>query len=223
MAHVGETIEHPLTGERLTFLETAATTGGEKLRIAVEMAPGGALAGPHAHPRAEERFEITAGRVQMKRSGKTSVLEVGETVVVQAGEGHNWGNPFDEPAAIAVDLYPALRMETFFETLFGLASDGLINPRTKTPSFLQLALLLHDFRGDIHFPTGIAGAAVRGMAAVVTPLARARRYRSVYPTTALRTRHSLRAPRAAPDSSIHSFRRQPTTFSTACANQLRRS
>ena len=63
MAHVGETIEHPLTGERLTFLETAATTGGEKLRIAVEMAPGGALAGPHAHPRAEERFEITAGRV----------------------------------------------------------------------------------------------------------------------------------------------------------------
>ena len=41
--------------------------------------------------------------MQMKRSGKTSVLEVGETVVVPAGEGHNWGNPFNEPAAIAVD------------------------------------------------------------------------------------------------------------------------
>jgi hypothetical protein len=34
MAHVGETIEHPLTGERITFLATAASTGGEKLRIA---------------------------------------------------------------------------------------------------------------------------------------------------------------------------------------------
>ncbi len=116
MAHVGQTLEHPLTGERLTFLETAASTGGEKLRIAVEMAPGGALSGPHVHPRAEERFEITAGRVQMTRSGKTSVLDVGETAVIPAGEGHIWGNPFDEPAAIAVDLYPALHIETFFET-----------------------------------------------------------------------------------------------------------
>ena len=71
------------------------------------------------HPRAEERFEITAGRVQMKRSGETSILGVGETVIVPPGTDHVWGNPFDEPAAIAVDLYPALRMETFFETYFG--------------------------------------------------------------------------------------------------------
>lgn len=31
MAHVGQTIEHPVTGERLTFLETAAMTGGSHL------------------------------------------------------------------------------------------------------------------------------------------------------------------------------------------------
>ena len=29
MAHVGKTIEHPLTGERITFLETAGSTGGK--------------------------------------------------------------------------------------------------------------------------------------------------------------------------------------------------
>jgi hypothetical protein len=28
MAHVGEIIEHPHTGERITFLETSATTPG---------------------------------------------------------------------------------------------------------------------------------------------------------------------------------------------------
>jgi hypothetical protein len=39
MARVGQIIEHPLTGERVTFLETAASTGGEKLRIGIEMAP----------------------------------------------------------------------------------------------------------------------------------------------------------------------------------------
>ena len=187
MAQVGETIEHPLTGERLTFLETAASTDGEKLRIAIEMAPHGALGGSHAHPHAEERFDITAGRVEMKRSGKSSVLGVGETVVIPSGVGHTWGNPFDEPAAVAVDLYPALRMEIFFETWFGLARDGLMSPKAKLPSFLQLALVLHDFRADINFPVGVAGAAARGLAAVVTPLARARGYRSVYPQYSTRT------------------------------------
>ena len=181
MAHVGQVIEHPLTGERVTFLETAASTGGEKLRLGIEMAPGGALAGSHCHPGAEERFVVTAGRVQMKRSGKTSILDVDETVVVPAGEGHTWGNPFDEPAAIGVDLYPALRMETMFETLFGLACDGLLNERTKLPTFLQMALMLHDFRADIHTPPGIVGTPVRALAAIMAPLARARGYQSVYP------------------------------------------
>ena len=40
MAHVGEIIEQPLTGERITFLETAATTGGDFLKISLEVAPG---------------------------------------------------------------------------------------------------------------------------------------------------------------------------------------
>ncbi len=181
MARVGQIIEHPLTGERVTFLETAASTGGQRLRLAIEMAPGGALPGSHSHPGAEERFMVTAGRVQMKRAGKTSIIDVGESMVVPAGEGHTWGNPFDEPAAIAVDLYPALRMETMFETLFGLASDGLLSKRTKLPTFLQMALMLHDFRPDIHSPPGIVGAPVRGLAAILAPLARARGYRSVYP------------------------------------------
>jgi quercetin dioxygenase-like cupin family protein len=181
MAQVGQVIEHPLTGERVTFLETAASTGGEKLRLGIEMAPRGALPGSHSHPGAEERFVVTAGRVQMTRSGKTSIFDVGETVIVPAGEGHTWGNPFDEPAAIAVDLCPALRMETFFETLFGLASDGLISKRTKLPNFLQAALLVHDFRPDIHSPPGIVGTPVRGLAAILAPWARARGYQSVYP------------------------------------------
>jgi quercetin dioxygenase-like cupin family protein len=66
---------------------------------------------------------VAAGRVQIKTSGRTQVAEAGETVVVPRGAGHVWGNPFDDPATIVVTLRPALRMETFFETFFGLASD----------------------------------------------------------------------------------------------------
>ncbi len=180
MAHVGETIEHPLTGERLTFLETATTTGGDFLKISVEMAPGGSLPLPHAHPRAEERFQVTTGRIQIKTNGTSRIAEAGETVIVPRGAGHVWGNPFDDPATVAVVLSPALKMETFFETYFGLANDGKFSTRTQLPSFLQSVMLSHEYRDDIGFP-GLAGIATRGLAAVLAPLARARGYRAHYP------------------------------------------
>jgi quercetin dioxygenase-like cupin family protein len=180
MAHVGETIEHPLTGERLTFLETAATTGGDFLKISVDMAPGGSLPRPHAHPRAEERFEVATGRIEIKTDGKSRIADAGETVIVPRGVGHVWGNPFDDPATVVVELRPALRVETFFETLFGLASDGKISPRTQLPSFLQTAVLFHEFREDCGAP-GFAGTVSRGLCAAFAPVARARGYRSRYP------------------------------------------
>ncbi len=180
MAHVGETIEHPLTGERLTFLETAATTSGDHLKISLEMAPGGFLPRPHAHPRAEERFEVATGRVQIKTSGRSRIAEAGETVIVPRGAGHVWGNPFDDPATVVVTLRPALRMETFFETLFGLARDEKLNTKTQFPSFLQAVVLFHEFRDEIGAP-GVAGTATRGLLTVLAPLARARGYRSQYP------------------------------------------
>jgi quercetin dioxygenase-like cupin family protein len=180
MAQVGQTIEHPLSGERLTFLETAATTGGDLLKISVEMAPGGTLGRPHVHPRAQEEFEVLSGRVQIKTSGKTRVADAGESVIVPRGADHIWGNPFDDPATITVAVRPALKLETFFETVFGLANDGKLNPKTQMPSFLQMILAMHDYRETITLP-GVAGVATRGLGAVLAPMARARGYRSRYP------------------------------------------
>ncbi len=119
MAQVGQTIEHPLSGERLTFLETAATTGGDLLKISVEMAPGGILGAAHVHPRAQEEFEVLSGRIQLKTSGKTRVADAGERIIVPRGADHIWGNPFDDPATVTCVFRPALKMETLFETLFG--------------------------------------------------------------------------------------------------------
>ncbi len=180
MAQVGQTIEHPLSGERLTFLETAATTGGDLLKISIDMAPGGTLARPHVHPRAVEEFEVLSGRIQLKTDGKTRVAEAGESVIVPPGAAHVWGNPFDDPATITVAVRPALKMETMFETMFGLASDGKLNPKTQMPSFLQMMVTAHAYREEIVLP-GVAGVAIRGLSTVLTPLARARGYRSRYP------------------------------------------
>jgi quercetin dioxygenase-like cupin family protein len=180
MAQVGKTIVHPLTGERLTFLQTAATTGGDLLKISVDMAPGGTLARPHVHPRAVEEFEVLSGRIQLKTSGETRAAEAGESVVVPSGAAHVWGNPFDDPATITVAIRPALTLETFFETLFGLASDGKLNAKTQMPSFLQMVLMLHEYREEVGLP-GVAGMAARGLGVVLSHLARARGYRGRYP------------------------------------------
>jgi quercetin dioxygenase-like cupin family protein len=181
MAHVGQTIEHPLSGERLTFLETAATTGGDLLKISIEMAPGGTLGQPHVHPRAVEEFEVLSGRIQIKTSGKTRVADAGESIIIPRGADHIWGNPFDDPATITVAVRPALKLETFFETVFGLASDGKMNAKTqRTSSFLQGILLMHEYREEVTLP-GVAGVAIRGMGTVFAPLARARGYRARYP------------------------------------------
>jgi quercetin dioxygenase-like cupin family protein len=180
MAKVGQTIEHPLSGERLTFLETAATTGGDLLKISVEMAPGGAIGQTHVHPRAQEEFEVLSGRVQLKTARETRIAEAGESLIVPRGAAHFWGNPFDDPATVAVTLRPALKMETMFENLFGLDNDGKVNSNTQMPSFLQMMVMAHEYRDDITLP-GVAGVATRGLGAVFAPLARARGYRARYP------------------------------------------
>jgi len=59
------------------------------------------------------------------------------SVVVPTGAAHVWGNPFDDPATITVAIRPALKTETFFETLFGLAKDGKINAKTQCLAFCR--------------------------------------------------------------------------------------
>ena len=46
----GQTLENPVTGERFTFTDTAATTGGELLAFDFALRPGGAVPMPHVHP-----------------------------------------------------------------------------------------------------------------------------------------------------------------------------
>src|SRR4051812_19347202 len=56
----GTTLENPVTGERFTFTETAATTGGELLAFDFALRAGGRVPIPHVHPVQTERFEVVA-------------------------------------------------------------------------------------------------------------------------------------------------------------------
>jgi hypothetical protein len=61
MAYGGQTIENPISGEKITFIQTAADTDGELLEIELELSADGAVPGAHIHPEQEEDIVPSSG------------------------------------------------------------------------------------------------------------------------------------------------------------------
>jgi hypothetical protein len=61
MIHAGDTIENPVTGERLVFHQTSRETDGQAVVFETFVQPDGFVAAAHVHPKQEERFEILSG------------------------------------------------------------------------------------------------------------------------------------------------------------------
>jgi len=149
MAHTGQTLKNPASGERITFRQTAAETGGELLAIDLELpadrrVPGG----QHIHPNQEERFEVIEGTMRFKMGRKRVIAGPGEVVVVPAGQKHDFANVGDDDALVRVEVRPALKMEQLFETAVGLAEQH----RTMLggiPKPLDLAVFTQQFEDEV--------------------------------------------------------------------------
>jgi quercetin dioxygenase-like cupin family protein len=148
MAYAGQVIENPVSGERITFRETAADTGGELLAIDLELSPDGHVPGMHVHPIQEERFEVTEGTMGFKLGGKKVIAHPGDVVVVPPGVRHKFANAGDEEASARVEVRPALRMEQLFETTVALAEEGRTT-RKGLPKPLDLALFVREFEQEV--------------------------------------------------------------------------
>ena len=81
----GQTLENPVTGERFTFTDTAASTDGELLAFDFALRPGGAVPIPHVHPIQTERFEVVAGRMRFRVGLRTFVAGPGDVRRGRAG------------------------------------------------------------------------------------------------------------------------------------------
>ena len=149
MAHAGTTIEHALTGQRMTFVRTASDTAGALLHTESSIRGGTPLETMHVHPGQEERFTVLAGTMRFIVGGRERVAQAGQEVVVPAGTPHTFGNAGPDEARFRAEDRPALRSDGFFETYFGLAQDGKLNPRIGLPNLLQLAVALRYYRNEI--------------------------------------------------------------------------
>ena len=147
MIHAGDSIENPVTGERIVFRQTSRETGGEAVVIETYVKPNGFVAAAHVHASQEERFQVLRGSVGFKVGGKKLVAGPGQRLTVPAGTPHKFWNAGEETAHFVCEVRPALQFEGLLETMFALAADGKTN-RKGMPNPLRLAVI-----ANAHFDT----------------------------------------------------------------------
>ena len=149
MADIGQTLENPASGERITFRATATQTAGELVAVDLGLPAGRRVPGPlHVHPLQEERFEVVEGTMRFRVGRRKVVAGPGETVVVAAGVPHDFANVGDDDALVRVEIRPALQMERLFETAVALAQEGR-TMRSGIPKPLDLALFVREFDDEV--------------------------------------------------------------------------
>jgi mannose-6-phosphate isomerase-like protein (cupin superfamily) len=178
MIHAGDTIENPVTGERIVFNKTSHETGGEAVEIEVWVRPGGVVAAAHVHPFQSERFEVISGRLGMKLGRKR--IEVGpeDVVVVDPGTPHKFWNAGDDELHFVTVVRPAHQFERLLETMFALAADGKTN-RKGMPNPLRLAVIAKAHFDDVRLPFPPATLQRVGLA-VGAPIGRLLGYEPTY-------------------------------------------
>ena len=150
MISTGQTIENPVTGERITFHQTSRDTGGEYVLIEAAVAPGGGVAS-HVHPYQTEEFEILSGSVEFRKGRDKVVAEEGDSITVEPGTIHRFKNVGSDEARFTTKVSPALEFESFLETMFALAADGKTNKKGM-PNPVRMAVIANEYFDDVRAP-----------------------------------------------------------------------
>ncbi len=151
MIRAGDSIENPVTGERLVFTKTSAETNGEYVLFECFVKPSGFVAAAHVHPFQHERFEILEGSVTFKIKGQELPAGPGDCILLPPGTKHQFWNAGDDEARFACEVRPALQFERLIETMFALAQDGKTNGKGM-PNPLRLAVIARSHFDTVRLP-----------------------------------------------------------------------
>jgi quercetin dioxygenase-like cupin family protein len=200
MAYIGKTLVNPASGERITFRQSAADTGGALVAIDLELPQGARVpGGRHIHPRQEERFEVVKGTMRFRLGRKKIVARPGAVVVVPPGMAHDFANAGDEDVLVRVEMRPALKMEQLFEAAVALAEEGrtMLNG---IPRPLELALFTREFEQEVQAafpPLWIQRLALAPLARLARRRGYGTRYELAPPAVVAAAEHVVDAERAA--------------------------
>lgn len=111
-------IDLPKIGERLAFNNLREQTFGQRSEGIMTIGAGKKGPPAHIHTKQLEGFEVLSGQMIAKVNGKELIANVGDTVLVQAGEAHTFKNGSDSEALVAKFWYePALNIEWMLQTM----------------------------------------------------------------------------------------------------------
>jgi mannose-6-phosphate isomerase-like protein (cupin superfamily) len=184
MSRLGDFYENRITGERVVVLrgdEDAAP--GESGFGHLTVAPHGAVAGEHIHPRISERFIVLSGTLGTRLDGVEGRLNAGDEATAEPGVAHDWWNVGEGFASVLVEVdgpdEQRQRFDAMFATILGLANAGRTTA-SGMPGPLQLALLAREFRDVIVF-TRPPRAIQAPLFGALSAIGRACGLRGVYP------------------------------------------
>ena len=179
MAKAGDEIVNPRTGQRMVFLETGAQNDCELVRIDSYNPPTSVPEPKHVHPFQESGAEVISGSLRFSVGGEDRSVKAGESITIPANAPHHFWNDGEEEAHSVGWFRPALKIDRFFETFFGLAQDGKLNEQG-LPSLLQLAVSVPYFGDEIRL-TNPPWAIQRALFGLLAPVGRMLGYRPEYP------------------------------------------
>jgi mannose-6-phosphate isomerase-like protein (cupin superfamily) len=174
----GDTLENPITGERLVFVATAAETTGECTIFDTYVRPNGTVAAPHVHPYQTELFDIRSGRIGVKLGRETVEAGAGEVLTIHPGVPHRFWNAGADELHFRATVTPALDFDDLIETMFTLAADGKTNKKGM-PNPFRLAVIARAHFDVVRLPV-IPPALQRAALALGAPFGRAMGYGPTY-------------------------------------------
>lgn len=113
MARRGLTLTDPTTGQTITFVQTAADTGGALLALETRYGGKGGPPPMHRHPSQDEHFEVLDGELHVRLGRRRRTLTAGEVLDVPAGTPH----AMHGTARVRWEVRPALETEAFLEAV----------------------------------------------------------------------------------------------------------
>lgn len=148
MIKKGDTIVNIRTGQRMKFLKTWAETNGTQLTIACISPVTPEREKLHYHPHQENRFTVTQGQLLFTIDGKEQLASVGDIISIPKNVFHSFYNSGNTDAHYVQEFFPALKIDSLFETLFFLAREGKLN-KSGSPNMFRTAIILLHFGGEI--------------------------------------------------------------------------
>ena len=169
MAHQGQTIFNPRTGQRMEFLQIS----DEELRFK-SLIPPAPPEPMHIHPNQVSGARISAGELVFEVDGEERRVGPGESIEIPAGVKHRFRNEGGEDVVSEQYFRPALDIASFVETFFALAQRDELDDKG-LPGTLQMMAIVPEFGEEIR-PVSPPWPLLKGLSVVLGPVARMRGY-----------------------------------------------